>query len=608
MLAALSREEALRRSGCTIGDAPVRHADARSQSSSRRRRGRSACTSAARPCTSACTSGTRARSSSGCGCGSWLRGPATRSRSSTTSLTSTTRSTPRPRSAGVGSRELAERATEWFFEDTDDLGLGRPDVEPRATETIPEIVAFIEELVARDRAYEAQRRRVLPGGARRRLRPPVGRAARGHGRAGAERAEGRPARLRALEGAEAARGRSLGLAVGPGRPGWHIECSAMAEKHLGPEFEIHGGGLDLRFPHHENELAQSSALGHPFAQIWMHNGMLELDAEKMSKSLGNVVTLRNVLDTWGRETLLVFHLTGHWRKPVDFSDEALEQAAAAARRRSATSSALPSEPAADGAWERFAAALDDDFSTPAALAVMHEWRDHGLLRTRPRRVRARVARRARTRRRDEVVALAEQREAARARSDFDDGRPAARRDRGRSAGRCGTMPGGFRLVRRRRSDARARLRPARRCARRSAAGERCSSSRRPSGPRRRPWLDSGADAPQVEARADLTELAGTRDHQGVVALVRALQLRRRVRARAAAAAAARLPRPGHRSAQPRGRRAERRGGGSDRRRPACPPLCPRDAGRLPRVRRCRRASAGRRRPEPRAVPRGREGQ
>ncbi len=111
---------------------------------------------------------------------------------------------------------------------------------------------------------------------------------------------------------------------GPGRPGWHIECSAMVRKHLGPEFEIHGGGLDLRFPHHENELAQSSALGHRFAHVWMHNGMLELDAEKMSKSLGNVVTLRNVLDTWGREALLVFHLTGHWSKPVDFSDEAME--------------------------------------------------------------------------------------------------------------------------------------------------------------------------------------------------------------------------------------------------------------------------------------------
>jgi len=153
----------------------------------------------------------------------------------------------------------------------------------------------------------------------------------------------------------------------------------MVRKHLGPEFEIHGGGLDLRFPHHENELAQSSALGHRFAHVWMHNGMLELAAEKMSKSLGNVVSLRNVLDAWGRDALLVFHLTGHWSKPIDFSDDAMESAAARAdgfrevfRNQS--------DPAPVDAWERFAAALDDDFNTPAALAVLHEWRDHELLR------------------------------------------------------------------------------------------------------------------------------------------------------------------------------------------------------------------------------------
>ncbi len=153
----------------------------------------------------------------------------------------------------------------------------------------------------------------------------------------------------------------------------------MAEKFLGSEFEIHGGGNDLRFPHHENELAQSRSLGHAFARIWMHNGMLELDAAKMSKSLGNVVSLRNVLDVWGREALLVFHLTGAWSKPVDFDDEVMQQAAARADRlRDVFRSAHQAAP--DGSWERFAAALDEDFNTPAALAVMHEWRDHDLLR------------------------------------------------------------------------------------------------------------------------------------------------------------------------------------------------------------------------------------
>ena len=113
----------------------------------------------------------------------------------------------------------------------------------------------------------------------------------------------------------------MGLAVGAGRPGWHIECSVMAEELLGPVFEIHGGGLDLVFPHHENEIAQSRALGHEFARIWTHNGMLAFDGEKMSKSLGNVVTLRDAIDRVGRETLLVYFMTAHWRKPIDISDE-----------------------------------------------------------------------------------------------------------------------------------------------------------------------------------------------------------------------------------------------------------------------------------------------
>jgi cysteinyl-tRNA synthetase len=153
----------------------------------------------------------------------------------------------------------------------------------------------------------------------------------------------------------------------------------MAEKFLGPAFEIHGGGLDLVFPHHENELAQSRALGHEFARIWAHNGILRFTGEKMSKSVGNVVALREAIDTWGRETLLVLFLGAHWRKPMDFSEETVEAAAGRADRfREVFRN--PSEPAPADAWERFTAALDDDFNTPDALAVMHEWRDHDLLR------------------------------------------------------------------------------------------------------------------------------------------------------------------------------------------------------------------------------------
>ena len=169
---------------------------------------------------------------------------------------------------------------------------------------------------------------------------------------------------------------------GRGRPGWHIECSAMAEELLGEAFEIHGGGLDLVFPHHENELAQSRALGHAFARIWAHNGLLQLTGEKMSKSAGNIATIREALDRWGREALLVFFLSGHWRKPIDFSEETMAQAGA---RVETLRNAFTLQPAVheEERWEELVDALDDDFDTPRALAVVHEWsstRQLGLLR------------------------------------------------------------------------------------------------------------------------------------------------------------------------------------------------------------------------------------
>jgi cysteinyl-tRNA synthetase len=152
----------------------------------------------------------------------------------------------------------------------------------------------------------------------------------------------------------------------------------MAHELLGPVFEIHGGGLDLVFPHHENELAQSLALGHDYAKVWMHNGMLRFVGEKMSKSLGNVLTIREALDQWGKETLLLFFLAGHWRKPIDLSEEILAQARA---QTETFRNAFLGEPreAPDGEWERLAALLDDDFNTPDALALFHEWRAAGHL-------------------------------------------------------------------------------------------------------------------------------------------------------------------------------------------------------------------------------------
>ncbi|HET9675458.1 MAG TPA: cysteine--tRNA ligase [Gaiellaceae bacterium] len=277
------------------------------------------------------------------------------------------------------SAELARNATAWYLEDTDGLGLGRPDVEPRATETIPEQVAMIEQLIATEHAYE------VDGDVYFRVAsyPDYGRLS-GQRPEMVEEQEPNPRK-------EDPRDFALWKANKPGedtwwdspwgrgRPGWHIECSAMSEKYLGPVFEIHGGGLDLVFPHHENELAQSRSLGHEFARLWMHNGLLRLGSAEMHKSLGNVVTLQNALATWGRETLLVFYMTGHWRKPLEFTDETLGAAAARTERfRDVFRS--PSEPAPEDAWERFAGALEDDFNTPDALAVMHEWRDHELLR------------------------------------------------------------------------------------------------------------------------------------------------------------------------------------------------------------------------------------
>ncbi|HSL63980.1 MAG TPA: DALR domain-containing protein [Gaiellaceae bacterium] len=231
---------------------------------------------------------------------------------------------------------------------------------------------------------------------------------------------------------------------GRGRPGWHIECSVMAEELLGPAFEIHGGGLDLRFPHHENELAQSRALGHEFARLWMHNGMLRFVGEKMSKSLGNVTTLRDAIDEWGRETLLLFFMTAHWRKPIDFSEETVAQARARADGfREVFRN--PSQPAPGGAWDRFAAALEDDFDTPAALAVLHEWRDHELLR-RALGIFGLGSLGEEEAAPADIVARAEARERARAERDF----AAADRLRDEIAAAGWEVrdePGGFRLVR-----------------------------------------------------------------------------------------------------------------------------------------------------------------
>jgi cysteinyl-tRNA synthetase len=278
------------------------------------------------------------------------------------------------------SADLAARATEWYLEDTADLGLGSPDRLPKATESMPQIVRFIEQLVDARHAYAA-------GGDvyfRVSSFPDYGRLS-GQRPDQVEQGE-EPSALK-----EDPRDFALWKANKPatedtwwespwgrGRPGWHIECSVMAEEAYGPAFEIHGGGLDLVFPHHENEVAQSHALGHPFARIWAHNGMLQFTGEKMSKSVGNVTTIREALDEWGRETLLLFFMTALWRKPIDYSEETMAQAAARLEtlRNAFTLDAAEHD---ESRWQAFAEALDDDFDTPAALALLHEWASTGQL-------------------------------------------------------------------------------------------------------------------------------------------------------------------------------------------------------------------------------------
>ncbi len=323
------------------------------------------------------------------------------------------------RAEGIPSGELAERATQWYFEDTDGLGIGRPDVEPLATDTIPEIVALIDELVERGLAYESSGDVYFRVGAF----PEYGALSGANLDDMVSQEPGDlkedPRDFALWKANKPHEDTSWESPWGRGRPGWHIECSAMAEKHLGPEFELHGGGLDLRFPHHENEIAQSRGAGREFAHIWAHNGMLEFGGEKMAKSVGNIVSLREALDRWGREAILLLFLGAHYRSPVDFSEDAIEQAKAQWEDFS-TAFRVAAVRGDASSWDDFAAALDDDFNTPAALAILHEWRAAGRLDDLARGL-ALFGLEAGTEAGEapaEIVALAEAREFARAARDF----------------------------------------------------------------------------------------------------------------------------------------------------------------------------------------------
>jgi cysteinyl-tRNA synthetase len=290
------------------------------------------------------------------------------------------------REAGVPSAHLATEMTRAYTDDTDRLGLGRPDHEPLASETIPEIITLIEDLIAGGHAYESG------GDVYFRVR-----SFDGYGKLSNRRPDDMDQGEEA--GTESLKEDRLDFALwkaqkededtawespwGMGRPGWHIECSAMAEKLLGLEFAVHGGGSDLVFPHHENEIAQSEAArGKPLARIWMHNGMIQIADEKMAKSVGNIFQLSEALDRFGSDAVVAYLISGHYRQPLEFSEDALRDADASVERirnflRKPELAGDPAAPAreaeeAAGYVSEFFDALADDFNTPRAMAAVFE--------------------------------------------------------------------------------------------------------------------------------------------------------------------------------------------------------------------------------------------
>jgi cysteinyl-tRNA synthetase len=286
----------------------------------------------------------------------------------------------RANALGVTVGELAEENIRDYLANLHRLNVLPATLYPRVTEFVPEIIRFIEGLIAKGHAYEAG------GDVYFRVRSWPGYGKLSHRRIDELKAG---ARVDPLERKDDPLDFALWKSAkpgepswpspwGPGRPGWHIECSVMAYHTLGEQIDIHGGGADLIFPHHENEIAQTEALtGKPFAAIWVHNALLQLSGEKMSKSLGYVVTIGEALDRWGPDAFRLFVLTSHYRTPATFSDEAMEAARSGAERlREAalapSAAGPPLELPLEELRERFTAAMEDDLTTPRALAVLFE--------------------------------------------------------------------------------------------------------------------------------------------------------------------------------------------------------------------------------------------
>jgi cysteinyl-tRNA synthetase len=296
----------------------------------------------------------------------------------------------RAKQEGIAWNEVAEKYIAEYYQDMDHLGVGRADIEPKATDHIQEIIDITKGLVDKGYAYAVdgdvyfQIEKFTDYGklSKRELDDMIAGA-----RVDLNERKRNPMDF-ALWKASKAGEPSWSSPWGPGRPGWHIECSAMSQKHLGDTFDIHGGGADLTFPHHENEIAQSEAYtGKPFAKYWVHNGFITIDKEKMSKSLGNFFTIKEILGNFDAEVVRFFLLSTHYRSPIEFSDEQLREAEASIDRYYASALRIADFLAQDQAKEkagadekafeellekfrdRVAEAMDDDFNT--ALAIGH---------------------------------------------------------------------------------------------------------------------------------------------------------------------------------------------------------------------------------------------
>jgi cysteinyl-tRNA synthetase len=273
---------------------------------------------------------------------------------------------------------LTARYISATHEDEAALNVQRPDIEPRATTSMTAIVAMIVALIEKGFAYQGSNGDVYYAVS----------SFKDYGRLSGKRLEDlrAGARVEVDESKRDAVDFVLWKAAkpgepswpspwGPGRPGWHIECSAMSTTALGDHFDIHGGGMDLQFPHHENEIAQSeAATGEQFVNVWMHNGFVNVDDEKMSKSLGNFFTVREVLKRYQPEVIRYFILNSHYRSPLNYSDVSLDVAGSGLSRLYTALRGIEATQAPEGGEfrERFAAAMDDDFNTPVAISVLFD--------------------------------------------------------------------------------------------------------------------------------------------------------------------------------------------------------------------------------------------